>query len=114
MYPRYAKHGLSPGGGGEMMRNYETIFILQPSFEEEEVNSHVERIKDVIESGNGVIDNVDLWGKRKLAYEIDKINEGIYVLINFQAEAELPKELDRIFRITDGVMRHIIVNLDQK
>jgi small subunit ribosomal protein S6 len=111
--PAMQKHGQSPGGGGEMMRNYETIFILHPSFDEEAVKTAVDKFKGVIETEGGVIDNVDLWGKRRLAYEIDKVNEGIYVLFNFQAEPELPKELDRIFRITDGVIRHIIVKLDK-
>jgi small subunit ribosomal protein S6 len=107
------KHGHCPGGGGEMMRNYECIFILHPSFDEEAVKTAVDKFKGVIETEGGVIDNVDLWGKRRLAYEIAKVNEGIYVLFNFQAEPELPKELDRIFRITDGVIRHIIVKLDK-
>lgn len=111
--PRHEYRGLSPGGGGDMMRNYETIFILHPSFDEEAVKTAVDKFKGVIEAGAGTIDNVDLWGKRRLAYEIDKVNEGIYVLFNFQAEPELPKELDRIFRITDGVIRHIIVKLDK-
>ena len=95
------------------MRKYETIFIAHPSFDEEGVNGLIERFKGVIENGGGTVANVDLWGKRRLAYEIDKVNEGIYVLVNFQAEAELPKELDRIFRITDGILRHIIVKLDK-
>ena len=95
------------------MRNYETIFILHPSFDEEAVKAAVDKFKGVIENEGGIIDHVDLWGKRRLAYEIDKVNEGIYVLVNFQAEPELPKELDRIFRITDGILRHIIVKLDK-
>lgn len=95
------------------MRNYETIFILHPSFDEEAVKASVEKFKGVIETGGGVVDNVDLWGKKRLAYEIDKVNEGIYVLFHFQAEPELPKELERIFRITDGILRHIVVNLDK-
>lgn len=97
-----------------MMRNYETIFILHPSFDEEAVKTAVDKFKGVIENGGGTIENVDLWGKRRLAYEIAKVNEGVYVLVNFNAEPELPKELDRIFRITDGVIRHIIVNLEKK
>lgn len=96
------------------MTKYETLFILHPSLDEEAVNAKIDRIKGVIEEGNGVIENVDFWGKRKLAYEINKVNEGIYTLINFSADADLPKELDRIFRITDGFMRHLIVNLDKK
>ena len=89
------------------MRKYETIFILSPSFEEEAVKATIEKFKGVIENGGGTVENVDFWGKRKLAYEIAKV--GYYTLINFTANTELPRELDRIFRITDGVIRHIIV-----
>ncbi|AKN33119.1 30S ribosomal protein S6 [Clostridium carboxidivorans P7] len=95
------------------MRKYETIFILHPSLDEEAVKANVEKFKGVIENGGGVVDNVDAWGKRKLAYEINKIGEGTYTLINFSAGPELPKELDRVFRITDTVIRHIIVK-DEK
>jgi small subunit ribosomal protein S6 len=93
----------------KVMRKYETIFILHPSMEEEAVNASIEKFKGVIENGGGTIENVDFWGKRKLAYEISKVSEGFYTLVNFSANPELPKELDRIFRITDGVLRHIIV-----
>ena len=92
-----------------MMRKYETIFILHPSLDEEAVKTNIEKFKGVIENGGGTIENVDFWGKRKLAYEIAKVNEGFYTLINFEANTELPKELDRVFRITDGVIRHIVV-----
>ena len=92
-----------------MMRKYETIFILDPSFDEEAVKASIEKFKGVIENGGGTVENVDFWGKRKLAYEIAKVNEGFYTLINFEANTELPKELDRVFRITDGVIRHIVV-----
>ena len=92
-----------------MMRKYETIFILHPSLDEDAVKANIEKFKGVIENGGGTIENVDFWGKRKLAYEIAKVNEGFYTLINFEANTELPKELDRVFRITDGVIRHIVV-----
>lgn len=93
-----------------MKKKYETIFILNPSFDEETVKANIEKFKGVIENGGGTVENVDFWGKRKLAYEISKVNEGYYTLVNFTAGTELPRELDRIFRITDGVIRHIIVN----
>ena len=92
-----------------MMIKYETIFILHPSLDEDAVKANIEKFKGVIENGGGTIENVDFWGKRKLAYEIAKVNEGFYTLINFEANTELPKELDRVFRITDGVIRHIVV-----
>ena len=91
------------------MRNYETIFVINPSLEEEAVKALIEKFKGVIENGGGTVENVDFWGKRRLAYEIKKVNEGFYTLFNFTADAELPKELDRVFRITDGIIRHIIV-----
>ena len=92
-----------------MMRKYGTIFILHPALDEEAVKANIEKFKGVIENGGGTVENVDFWGKRKLAYEIAKVNEGFYTLINFEANTELPKELDRVFRITDGVIRHIVV-----
>ena len=95
------------------MRKYETIFILHPSLDEEAVKANIEKFKGVIENGGGVVDNVDFWGKRKLAYEIKKVGEGYYTLVHFSANPELPKELDRVFRITDTVVRHIIVK-DEK
>ncbi|MEQ8198145.1 MAG: 30S ribosomal protein S6 [Clostridiaceae bacterium] len=91
------------------MRKYETIFVIHPSFDEEAVKATIEKFKGVIENGGGTVDNVDFWGKRKLAYEIKKVNEGYYTLFNFTANPDLPSELDRIFRITDGIVRHIIV-----
>ena len=91
------------------MRKYENIFVAHPSLDEEAVKALIEKFKGVIENGGGTVDNVDFWGKRKLAYEIAKVNEGFYTLINFEANTELPKELDRVFRITDGVIRHIVV-----
>ena len=92
-----------------MMRKYATICIVHPSLDEEAVKANIEKFKGVIENGGGTVENVDFWGKRKLAYEIAKVNEGFYTLINFEANTELPKELDRVFRITDGVIRHIVV-----
>lgn len=95
------------------MRKYENIFVAHPSLDEEAVKALIEKFKGVIENGGGTIDNVDFWGKRKLAYEIAKVNEGYYTLINFTANPELPKELDRVFGITDGIIRHIIVKEEQ-
>ena len=96
------------------MNKYETIFILHPSLDEEAVKANIEKFSGVIETGKGVIENIDLWGRRKLAYEIKKQTEGIYVLVTYSAPSELPKELDRVFRISDSVIRHMIINLDDK
>ncbi|WP_297435473.1 30S ribosomal protein S6 [uncultured Clostridium sp.] len=91
------------------MRNYETIFVINPSLDTEAVKALIEKFKGVIENGGGTVDNVDFWGKRRLAYEIKKVSEGFYTLFNFTADTELPKELDRVFKITDGIIRHIII-----
>lgn len=93
------------------MNKYESVIILNPSLEEDAVHANIDKFKGIIENGGGAVENVDLWGKRKLAYEINKLNEGIYVLFNFNGDAALPKELDRNYRITDDVMRHLIVKL---
>lgn len=94
------------------MRKYETVFVLSPEISEEEVNSTVDKIKSIIEKSSGEIENVDFWGKKKLAYEINKKNEGYFILINFTSSEDFPKELDRNFRIMDLVIRHIIVKRD--
>ena len=94
------------------MRKYETIFIQHPSLDEEAIKANIEKFKGVIENGGGTVETVDVWGKRTLAYEIAMVNGGFYTLVEFSADPELPKELERIFRITDGVMRHIVVRKD--
>ncbi|MDK2918838.1 MAG: small subunit ribosomal protein [Candidatus Petromonas sp.] len=95
------------------MRKYETLFILKPELEEEQRNELIEKFKSIIES-DGEVENVKEWGIKKLAYEIKKYKEGYYVLINFKAGAELPKELERNFRISDDVIRYLVVNLEEK
>ena len=92
--------------------NYEAVYILKPDLSEEQTAALVERFKSVVEA-NGTVTEVDEWGKRRLAYPIDDLTEGYYVLMTFTAAAAIPAELDRIFRITDGVMRSLIVCKDQ-
>ena len=87
---------------------YETIFVVHPTLDEESRTALIERFKTLIEQ-NGTIGEVDEWGTRKLAYEIDDQREGYYVLINFESAPDFPAELDRIYNITDGIMRSIIV-----
>jgi small subunit ribosomal protein S6 len=99
-----------PEGGAFRMAvgNYEAMLVFSVKESEDAAKALVEKFKALVEK-NGTVESVDEWGKRKLAYEIAKVNEGFYTLINFEANPELPSELDRIFRITDGVIRHIIV-----
>ena len=87
---------------------YETIFIADLTLGEEGVAALVEKFKTLIEN-NGTIVKVDEWGKRRLAYAIDDKNEGYYTLVEFESAPEFPAELDRIYRITDGVMRSLII-----
>ncbi|MGN0659394.1 MAG: 30S ribosomal protein S6 [Emergencia sp.] len=95
------------------MTKYEVMFIINPTLEEEKREAAIEKIKAVI-AADGEVEKVDAWGMRKLAYPIEKKNEGYYVVIEFSASPELPKELDRRLRISDDVMRHIIINKDAK
>ena len=92
--------------------NYEALYILKPDLTEEQIAAQVERFKSVVEA-NGTVSEVNEWGKRRLAYLINDLMDGYYVLMTFTAAAAVPAELDRIFRITDGVMRSIIVCLDE-
>lgn len=92
--------------------NYEVVFILQPDLGEEATAALVEKFKTMIES-KATIGEVDEWGKRHLAYPINDYTEGHYVLVNFQSAPEFPRELDRVLRITDGVMRSMIVCKDE-
>lgn len=92
------------------MNNYETLFILNGTLDAETIKTNIEKFKGVIEKNGGVIENVDEWGKRKLAYPIKKQNTGYYTLINFKSNPDLPRELERNYRISDAVIRFIVVN----
>ena len=91
--------------------NYEAVYILDPAMNEEQIAAMVEKFKKVVEA-NGTVTEVNEWGKRRLAYPINDLMEGYYVLMTFTAAAAIPAELDRIFRITDGVMRSMIICKD--
>ena len=92
--------------------NYEVVYILNPNLDEEATAAMVAKFKTLVEQ-NGTLAEVDEWGKRHLAYPINDLTEGYYVLMTFNAAAAIPQELDRVFRITDGVMRSIIVCKDE-
>ena len=95
------------------MTNYELMFIIDPTIEDDKKEATVETVKGIIEA-DGTVGEVDVWGLRKLAYPIQKKNEGYYVVVTFQASPELPKELDRRLRISEVVMRHLIINKDEQ
>ena len=92
--------------------NYEAVYILNPELNEEQIAALVERFKGVVEA-NGTVSEIDEWGKRRLAYPINDLMEGYYVLMTFTAAAAIPAELDRLFRINDNVMRSMIISKDQ-
>ena len=92
----------------EKLNKYETIFIADLTKGEEAVNALVEKFTSLISSA-GEITKVDTWGKRRLAYEIDDLNEGYYVLVEFTALPEFPAELNRQFKITDGILRYLVI-----
>lgn len=95
------------------MSKYELMFVIDPTLEDEKKEAAVESVKAIIAEAGEVTDT-DVWGLRKLAYPINKKTEGYYVVMHFNAQPELPKELDRRLRISDNFMRHIIVNLDEE
>lgn len=91
---------------------YEILYIINPTLDEEGIKAIVEKFKAMVEA-EGTLTSIEEWGKRRLAYPINDLMEGYYVLMTFNAAAAIPAELDRIFRITDGVMRSLIVCKDQ-
>lgn len=88
--------------------NYETVMVISMKQGEDGIQALIEKFKALIEK-HATLQSVDEWGKRKLAYLINKESEGYYVLMNFEAEADFPAELDRIYKITDGIMRSLII-----
>lgn len=94
------------------MNKYEAMAIVKPEFSEADVKKLADRFKTVIEEKGGSVASAGLWEKRKLAYEIDGVREGNYVLFNFEAPADVPLELNRLMRISDDVIRHRIFRLE--
>lgn len=95
------------------MNKYETVFIINPSVEDAGVKDLEKKFSDLINS-DGKVESVEELGKKKLAYEIQKNSEGIYVLINFEAAPSLIKELERVYRITDEVIKFIVIRKDEE
>ncbi len=96
------------------MRAYEVLYIVKPDLDEEQTTAVVDKFKGLVENNGGEIAKLDKWGKRKLAYEIKHSREGFYVLMEFNGEANTAAELDRVFRITDEILKHIIIREDEK
>lgn len=92
----------------EVKNSYETVFILSTKLGDDAIAAGIQKFKDLI-AANGTVDGVDEWGKRRLAYPINKETEGYYTLISFTSAPTFTAELDRIYKITDGVLRSLII-----
>lgn len=93
------------------MNKYETIIIINSNLEEEAVKSVVSKVTDLI-AKHGTVESTEEWGKKKLAYPIQKQLEGYYVLFNFSSNSEFIEELERVYNITDEIIKHIVVRKD--
>lgn len=94
------------------MNKYESVVIINPNLENEAIKALVNKFSDLINS-NGTVSSVEELGKKKLAYEIKKLSEGYYVVLKFEAKPELISELERVYRITDDVMKFIVVKEEE-
>ena len=88
--------------------NYEVVYIMDPALGEEAIAAMIEKFKTLVET-QGTVAAIDDWGKRRLAYPIEDQTEGVYTLVRFESKPDFPAELDRIYKITDGIMRSLIV-----
>ena len=96
------------------MKAYELLFFVAPTISDEDRVAVMKRIETTIAEGAGKVDNVDEWGKRKLAYEINGLTDGDYTLVNFHADPQNVAELDRVLRINAAVVRHMIVKREDR
>lgn len=95
------------------MRKYESVYIIRPTLEEEQIKALVEKFTNLISDQGGQVEKVDEWGKRRLAYPIQDFKEGYYVLMLFSADANVPQELERVYKITDDIIRYMTIKEDE-
>lgn len=95
------------------MYQYELGIVLLPTLTEEEKTASLEKVKELVVRFGGEITKVDDWGKRRLAYEIDKIKEGFYYFIEFHADGDAPREVESRIRIMESVLRYLTIRLDE-
>lgn len=96
------------------MKAYELMLMLNPTLDDEARASMLEKVQGLITADGGVVDKVDEWGKRRLAFEIDKLTEGDYIVIDFHSTPSAIAELDRVLHITDPVVRYMVVRRDDR
>jgi len=95
------------------MRIYEELFIVKPDVPEEEVDQFVEQLRTQLTAAGATVDKIEKWGKRRLAYRVDKYREGAYVLLEFTAAPDTVKELERRLRVSDMVIKFLTVRIDE-
>ncbi len=95
------------------MTKYETVYIIDTEQENDAIKELIEKFKGVVEEKGGQVSEIEEWGKRRLAYPIANRREGYYVLMNFEADPEAVQDLDRVFRITSGLIRRIIIKKEK-
>lgn len=93
------------------MNKYETVYIISPTVDEEQVKALIEKFSNLV-SANGELEKVEEWGRKKLAYEVQDQKEGYYVLLNFSANSDFPAELERNFKITEGILKYMVIRKD--
>ncbi|MDW4574249.1 30S ribosomal protein S6 [Microbacterium sp. M3] len=96
-----------------MTHQYELMVILNPEIDERQVGANLDKFLKVITTDGGTIENIDIWGKRRLAYEIQKKTEGIYAVVNFTATAETTQELDRQLNLSEQIMRTKVLRAEE-
>lgn len=96
------------------MNKYENLYVITPELEEEAIKAIIEKFSGIITANGGEIESVDEWGKRRLAYPINYKTEGYYVLVNYTAEASVPKEIERNLQISDSILRYLTVKVEEK
>ncbi len=94
------------------MNKYELAVVIKPSLDEEALKAEFESIQELITRFGGTVEKVDDWGKRRLAYEIQKVNEGFYSFITFTSESNTPNEIESRMRIKENVLRYLVVRQD--
>ena len=96
------------------MRYYETAFLIAPNLSEEETGKLINQMSEVVSKKKGKMVNLDKWGKRKLAYSIQKFDEAFYVFLQYEGESDIPPELERRFKQTEAILRYLTVKREQK
>ncbi len=97
-----------------IVRQYELVFIVKPDLDEEATDTLIGKVKGIVETNGAEVIKLEKWGKRRLAYEIKNYREGFYVIMNFKGDAAVAAELDRVLKITENILRHMIVREDEK